>query len=737
MNNQTIVSQTYSKVAANLKTVRRRLSRSLTLSEKLLFGHLHDHDAQALARGQSYLLLKPDRVAMQDVSAQMALLQFMLAERTAAEVPTTIHCDHLIQAHQGAEVDLPAAKTANEEIYEFLQSASDHYGLEFWKPGSGIIHQVILENYAFPGGLLIGTDSHTANAGGLGMLASGVGGSEAAEVMAGMPWEVKQPKVIGVHLTGKLGAWTSAKDVILKLCGMLTTKGGTDAIIEYFGDGAASLSCTGKATIANMGAEVGATGSIFPFDEKMANYLITTERANLATLAFENIELLTADSEVLASPSAYFDEVYEINLTTLEPHIVGPHSPDRARPLSQLAKEAHENGWPLKLSAALIGSCTNSSYEDIGRAASIARQASTAGISTKNPLLLSPGSTLIRDTIERDGFMKDLANVGATVLANACGPCIGQWKRDGTSLDKPNVILTTFNRNFRGRNDGNRSTLSFIASPEIVMALTLAGRLDFNPMSDTIATPQGELRLEPPASDELPKNGFFKRSAGVIVRANSQRLERLEPFAPWQGADFIDQLILAKIHGQCTTDHISPAGPWLRFRGHLSNISKNLLGGATNAFTSEIGEGKNLLNGKDGFAFADVARAYQAAGQGWVIIGDENYGEGSSREHAAMSARHLGCTAVIAKSFARIHESNLKKQGLLALTFSKASDYELLQETDRVTVLGLKDLAPGRPVIMRVTHINGESKEIALLHSYNREQLAWFQAGSALSSVRR
>jgi len=740
------VAETYAKTARNLRIVRSRLGRPLTYAEKALFGHLTAPDDQPLERGRSYLLLRPDRVAMQDVSAQMAILQFMLAGKDAAEVPATVHCDHLIQAHRGSASDLAAATSANAEVYDFLASASSRFNLGFWEPGSGIIHQVVLENYAFPGGLIIGTDSHTANAGGLGMFASGVGGSDAADVMAGLPWEVKNPKIIGVRLKGKLGGWASAKDVILKLCGMLTTKGGTDKVIEYFGEGAASISCTGKATIANMGAELGATTSIFPFDEKMAAYLRATFRADLAELAEANRDLLGADPEVIENPRRYFDEFHEIDLSALEPHVVGPHSPDVARPLSQLAKEAKANGWSVRLSSALIGSCTNSSYEDIGRAASIARQAAAMGAKMPQQFLVSPGSSLIRNTIDRDGLMKVFTEVGATVLANACGPCIGQWKRDDIKSGDANTILSSFNRNFRGRNDANRETLHFIASPEIVMALGLAGRLDFNPLTDSLNTPNGKLRFQEPDAPQLPEAGFTRATEGcrapqgevvtIAVDPKSERLRLLSPFARWNGKDLIGQFVLAKVKGKCTTDHISPAGAWLRYRGHLPNISNNLLLGAMNAFTGETGKGRNHLTGQDGVEFAQIARAYRNARQGWVIVGDENYGEGSSRELAAMSPRYLGCTAVIAKSFARIHESNLKKQGLLALTFVDPEDYNKIGEEDRVSLGDLRAFAPGAPVKMLLTRKDGSTEEMVLKHSYNDEHIKWFQAGSALNHVR-
>ncbi len=742
-----MVKNVYQTTHKRLEIIRKRLNRPLTLAEKILFGHLDDPQNQELVRGSSFLLLRPDRVAMQDATAQMALLQFMLAGKDEAAVPTTVHCDHLILAHVGKEKDLASSNKTNEEVVNFLASASSRYNIGFWKPGAGIIHQVILENYAFPGGLMIGTDSHTPNAGGLGMCAVGVGGSDASDVMAGLTWEVKNPKLIGVHLKGKMNGWTSAKDVILKLCGMLTVKGGTDKIVEYFGEGAQSISCTGKATITNMGAELGATCSVFPYDDRMATYLKTTNRADLAAVADLNKPLLNADPEVLENPKMFFDEVYEIDLSTLEPHVVGPHSPDIARPISAMAKEAKEKGWPLKLSSALIGSCTNSSYEDIGRSAFIAEQAMALGVKMNQPFLVSPGSTQIQNTIERDGQMKIFNEVGATVLANACGPCIGQWKRDDIKSGDKNTIITSFNRNFRGRNDSNAETLAFIGSPEIVMALGLAGRIDFNPLTDELEGPKGKAKLKAPTAPELPARGFVAdtegyqkpagRTAEVKVAPTSDRLQLLQPFTVWNGKDFTDQLILGKAKGKCTTDHISPGGPWLKYRGHLDNISNNMLLGADNAFTGEIGKGKNQLTQESGVEFAKIARNYQSQGRGWVIIGDENYGEGSSREHAAMSPRFLGCTAVVVKSFARIHETNLKKQGVLALTFATPTDYEKIRDTDTVDLIDLNALAPGKPVTMILKHADGTRENIVLKHTYNAEQLKWFVAGSALNLIRK
>lgn len=742
-----MVQEVYKKTGERLKTIRTRLNRPLTLAEKILFGHLDDPQNQELVRGESFLLLRPDRVAMQDATAQMAILQFMLANKDEAAVPSTVHCDHLIQAYKGKEADMASANKTNEEVYNFLATASSRYNIGFWQPGAGIIHQVILENYAFPGGLMIGTDSHTPNAGGLGMCAVGVGGSDASDVMVGLPWEVKNPKLIGVHLKGKMNGWASAKDVILKLCGMLTVKGGTDKIVEYFGDGTQSISCTGKATITNMGAELGATCSVFPYDEKMGAYLKSTGRAALADLAAKNMDILSADKEVAADPKKFYDEVYELDLSTLEPHLVGPHTPDLARPISAIKKEAAEKGYTTKISSALIGSCTNSSYEDIGRSAFLAKQAMAIGVKMNQPFLVSPGSTQIQKTIERDGMMATFNEVGATVLANACGPCIGQWKRDDVKSGDKNTIVTSFNRNFRGRNDANAETLAFIGSPEIVMALGLAGRLDFNPMTDELEGPKGKIKLQPPQADELPAKGFIAddegyqkpagKNANVAVNPASDRLQLLTPFNEWNGQDFIDNLVLAKAKGKCTTDHISPGGKWLNYRGHLDNISNNMLLGADNAFTGEIGKGKNQVTGEKGIEFALIARSYQKSGKGWIIIGDENYGEGSSREHAAMCPRFLGASAVIVKSFARIHETNLKKQGVLALHFVNPTDYDKIQEDDHVSIVGLKDLAPGKNVEMQVKHANGSTETIMLKHTYNAEQLKWFRAGSALNLIRK
>lgn len=741
-----MVQSVYKKSLERLRIVRQRLGKPLTLAEKIVYGHLDEPEAQDLTRGKSFLNLRPDRVAMQDATAQMAILQFMLAGRDEAAVPSTVHCDHLILAYAGLEKDMSVAMKENQEVFDFLSSASSRYNLGFWKPGAGIIHQVILENYAFPGGLMIGTDSHTPNAGGLGMAAIGVGGADASDVMSGLPWEVLNPKIVGVHLKGRMSGWTSAKDVILKLLGMLTVKGGTNKIIEYFGDGCQSISCTGKATIANMGAELGATTSVFPFDSRMGDYLRSTNRAKLAELAEKNKELLMADPEVMNDPKKYYDEVYEIDLDQLEPHLVGPHSPDAARPLSAVKQAAIENNWPTKLSAALIGSCTNSSYEDIGRAAEVAKQAMALGVKMSQDFFLSPGSAQIKKTIERDGQMKVFADVGATVLSNACGPCIGQWKRD-MPKGTVNTIVNSFNRNFRGRNDSNPETLSFIASPEIVMALGLAGRLDFNPATDEFEANGKKVKLKAPVAPELPAKGFSPdlegyqapkgKSVEVQVSPKSERLQVLQPFTNWTGSDLSGLLVLAKAQGKCTTDHISPAGPWLKYRGHLDNISNNLLLGATNSFTGTPGKGRNILTNEKELEFAKVARDYKAKGKAWVIIGDENYGEGSSREHAAMSPRFLGGVAVIVKSFARIHETNLKKQGMLALTFANPADYQKIQEEDQVSIEGLREFAPGKPLTMVVKHKDGKEDRFGLNHSFNAEQIKWFKAGSALNLLRQ
>ncbi len=744
------VAQAYSKIEKRLEAVRARIGRPLTLADKLLLGHLDDPAKADLRRGESYLLLRPDRVAMQDATAQMALLQFAQADIPKVAVPTTVHCDHLIRAQEGAEKDTLRALDENHEVYEFLRTASNRYGIGFWKPGAGIIHQVVLENYAFPGGMMIGTDSHTPNAGGLGMFASGVGGADAVDVMAGFPWEVKYPRTIGVHLTGKLQGWAAPKDVILVLCGILTVKGGTNAVIEYFGPGTASISCTGKGTIANMGAELGATTSVFPFDAAMDRYLRGTGRAALADLAAKHRVLVTADPEVERDPAKFFDRIVEIDLSSLEPHLVGPHTPDLARPISEVAEAVAKEGYPDRVSVALIGSCTNSSYEDISRVTDVVRQAKAHGLRSASPFLVTPGSEQIRATIVRDGQLGEIESIGGQVLANACGPCIGQWKRDEIRAGEKNTIVTSFNRNFPARNDGNRDTLAFIASPEIVAAYAIAGRLSFNPLTDAIEAAGGEkIRLTPPGpAPDLPAHGFVRDLTGYLAPAedgskvelhvapDSKRLQLLTPFAAWDGKDFERVPLLLKAKGKCTTDHISPAGPWLRFRGHLDNISDNMFTGAVNAFTGEAGKARNLLTGETGQSVPAVARAYKAKGLRWVVVGDENYGEGSSREHAAMSPRHLGAAAVIVRSFARIHESNLKKQGILPLTFADPADYDKVRETDRVSLDGLAGLAPGKDIAATLHHDDGTADRIVLRHTLNAEQIGWFRAGSALNVIK-
>jgi aconitate hydratase len=745
------VRQSYERIERNLAVIRRRLARPLTFGEKVLLGHLDDPETADLRPGESYIRLRPDRVAMQDATAQMALLQFAQADIPRAAVPSTVHCDHLIRAYQGANQDMKVAIDENNEVYAFLQSASARYGLGFWRPGAGIIHQVVLENYAFPGGMMIGTDSHTPNAGGLGMFASGVGGADAVDVMAGFPWEVKYPNLIGVRLTGSLNGWTAPKDVILKLAGILTVRGGTNAVVEYFGPGAQSISCTGKATITNMGAEIGATTSLFPFDESMARYLRGTDRAALAELAGEFRQLLGADEEVQQDVERFYSRVIEIDLSELEPHVVGPHTPDLARPISQMASAVAEEGYPDGISVALIGSCTNSSYEDISRVADVVDQAKNHGMERASiPFMVSPGSEQVRSTIERDGQMSRLQDFGATVLANACGPCIGQWRRDEIQQGARNSIITSFNRNFPRRNDGNPDTLAFIASPEIVAAYALAGRLSFNPLADSLTGPDGEsfkLQVPQPAPD-LPSAGFVKDPDGYLappadgsaveveIAPESQRLQKLEPFEPWNGQDYQQLPLLLKTKGKCTTDHISPAGPWLRFRGHLDNISDNMFSGAINAFSDEAGKTTNQLTGEGGLPVSEVARQYKAEGLKWAVVGDENYGEGSSREHAAMSPRLLGAAAVIVRSFARIHESNLKKQGVLPLTFANPADYDKVDAGDRVGVVGLAGLAPGQPLTVVLHHEDGSEDSLSVDHSLNAEQIEWFKAGSALNVLR-
>jgi aconitate hydratase len=743
------IKKLYGGFAEAHKKARQWMGRPLTYAEKILVAHLDNWQGEKLTRGESYTLLRIDRVAMQDATAQMAMLQFMQGGFKCVAVPTTIHCDHLIQARVGAGKDMENALDENKEVYDFLRSASAKHGIGFWKPGAGIIHQVVLENYAFPGGMMIGTDSHTPNAGGLGMIAIGVGGADAVDVMAGEAWGVRWPKLIGVKLTGSLNGWTAPKDIILKLAGILTVAGGTGAIIEYFGPGTSSISCTGKATITNMGAELGATTSLFPYDERMFKYLRSTRRADIADLAKAHSQELVADPEVEKDPQRFFDQVIEIDLDTLEPYVVGPHTPDLARPISKLAQAVKENGYEDKLRYALIGSCTNSSYEDMSRAADVAKQAGEHKMHTACGFLITPGSEQIFETIKRDGQMTTLEKIGGTVLANACGPCIGQWKREDISAGEKNSIITSFNRNFSRRNDGNAETAAFIASPEIVTAFALAGRLSFNPLTDELPTPDGPMKLAPPkVAPEVPSQGFVTDEHGyvpppangtgvqVIVKPDSERLQLLEPFAPWDGKDMKSLPVLLKALGKCTTDHISPAGPWLRFRGHLDKISDNMFNGATNAFTNKVGEGIDVLTGKTD-TFTKVARHYKAEKLGWVVVGDQNYGEGSSREHAAMSPRFLNCKAVIVRSFARIHETNLKKQGVLALTFSKPADYDLIKDKDRVSLLGLDKLAPNGQIEAVIEHEAGGSDKITLKHTMTPEQILWFKAGSALNFIRQ
>lgn len=743
-----LVEAVYARLPGRVATGRRRLGRPLALAEKILFNHLAHPEAQELERARSYAELLPDRVAMQDATAQMALLQFVTAGLPEVAVPTTVHCDHLIQARTGARDDLAAAEDANREVYEFLRTVSARYGIGFWQPGSGIIHQVVLEQYAFPGGMIIGTDSHTPNAGGLGMVAVGVGGADAVDVMVGSTFGVRWPRLIGVRLTGELNGWTAPKDVILKVAELLTVKGGTGAIVEYFGEGTAALSATGKATICNMGAEIGATCSLFPYDAHAALYLKATGREALADLADRpaTAEHLRADPEVEADPGRFFDQVVEVDLSALGPHIVGPHTPDRARPASAMGAEAKREGWPLTLSQCLVGSCTNSSYEDITRAAHVARQAAARGLRTRTPLLVTPGSERVRATIERDGLLADLEAIGATVLANACGPCIGQWERRDVADGEPNAILTSYNRNFPKRNDGNPQTLSFIASPETVVAYALAGTLDFDPVTGEV----GGARLDAPLGEELPGKGFEEGDSGfvappadaagrraveVAVRPGSDRLQLLEPFPAWDGEDLVELPVLLKARGKCTTDHISAAGPWLAYRGHLDNICGNLFLGAINAFSGEAGRGRCPVHATVE-PYPEAARHCAGAGQAWVVVGDENYGEGSSREHAAMEPRHLGARAILVRSFARIHETNLKKQGVLPLTFADPAVYDQVGEEDRVSVLGLADLAPDRPVRCRLTRPDGTTLDFECTHTMSPEHIAWWRAGSALNLIR-
>jgi aconitate hydratase len=743
------IKRLYESMPAKVATARKRFGRALTLTEKILVTHADDFAKQEWSRGKAQLRLRVDRVALQDATGQMALLQFIQAAKKRVAVPSTVHCDHLIRAQSGASEDMKRAVTENNEVYDFLHSASRKYGLGFWKPGAGIIHQVVLENYAFPGGLMIGADSHTPNAGGLGMIAIGVGGADCGEAMAGLAWEVLDPRLVGVRLTGKLSGWTSAKDVITYLCGLLTVKGGTNKIIEYLGAGAESISATGKGTICNMGAELGATTSLFNFDDRMAAYLRATDRAEVAALAEQYREYLVADPEVLANPTKFYDEIVEIDLSELEPHIVGPHSPDRARPISKLAAEVKKEGWPANIKNALIGSCTNSSYEDMKRAAHIATQALKAGMKAKVPFLVTPGSERIFQTIKRDGIMETFEKIGGMVLANACGPCIGQWKRSDVGKDETNSIVSSFNRNFPGRNDGSAATLSFLTSPEIVTALAFAGTLEFDPVHGTLPGPDGRaFRFTAPEAEELPAKGFAKGEEGyeapaadgdtvqVKVAPDSERLQLLQPFPRWDGKDFTELPILVKTKGKTTTDHISPAGAWLRYRGHLDKISDNMFLGAVNAFTGEAGKGVNPLTGEKGQNFSKMARELKAKGVSWIVIGDENYGEGSSREHAAMSPRYLGCKAVIVKSFARIHETNLKKQGILPLTFAKPGDYDLFEESDRVTIRGLSALAPGKPVDVVIHKAGGKTVTLGCNHTLTDEQIGWFKAGSALNALK-
>jgi len=743
-----MISGVYGRMADQINAARSVLNRPMTLAEKVLYSHLFGgQPTEAFGRGESYVNFAPDRVAMQDATAQMALLQFMMAGKNTVAVPSTVHCDHLIQAKESARIDLAQAKDVNGEVYDFLESVSDKYGIGFWKPGAGIIHQVVLENYAFPGGMMIGTDSHTVNAGGLGMVAIGVGGADAVDVMAGIPWELKFPKLIGVNLTGEMSGWTSAKDVILKVAGILTVEGGTDAIVEYFGPGADKMSCTGKGTICNMGAEVGATTSLFGYDEQMAKYLRATGRTEVADLADGIRDHLRADEEVLSNPEEYYDQLIEINLSELEPHLNGPFTPDKATPVSQMESAAADNNWPTTIEVGLIGSCTNSSYEDISRAASIAKQAVDKGLKTKAKFTITPGSEQVRYTIERDGFIDIFEQLGANVFANACGPCIGQWARAGAENEDKNTIVHSFNRNFAKRADGNPNTHAFVASPELVTALAIAGDLTFNPEKDSLVNEAGEpVMLDAPSGYDLPPNGFAVEELGyqspaedgssidVKVNPNSQRLELLTPFEPWNGENIRGMKLLIKVKGKCTTDHISMAGPWLKFRGHLDNISENMLTGAMNFYNDSTNFVKNQLTGE----YAPVPttqRAYKSSGIPTIIVGDENYGEGSSREHAAMEPRHLGVRVVLVRSFARIHETNLKKQGMLGLTFADKSDYEKIQEDDTFDFVDLDQFAADKPLTLAVNHADGSTDEIICNHTYNDTQIEWFKAGSALNLI--
>jgi aconitate hydratase len=745
-----MIKRFYEGYASKVEAARKIVNRPLTLTEKILYAHLWNGNAtKAFERGKDYVDFAPDRVAMQDATAQMALLQFMQSGRTRVSVPSTVHCDHLIQAQIGAVPDLTRAKAQNKEVYDFLSSVSNKYGIGFWKPGAGIIHQVVLENYAFPGGMMIGTDSHTVNAGGLGMVAIGVGGADACDVMAGLPWELKFPKLIGIKLTGKLNGWTSSKDIILKVAGILTVKGGTGAIVEYFGEGATSLSCTGKGTICNMGAEIGATTSIFGYDKKMGDYLRGTGRAEVADEADKLYENLTGDKEVYANPEKYFDQVIEINLSELEPHINGPFTPDLAWPISKFAEAVEKNNWPEKLEVGLIGSCTNSSYEDITRAASVAKQATDNGLSTVSEFTITPGSEQVRYTVERDGYLKIFEEMGGVVLANACGPCIGQWARHTNDPEKKNSIVTSYNRNFAKRNDGNANTYAFVASPEITTAMAIAGSLKFNPLTDYLTNVNGEkVKLKEPEGIEMPVKGFAVEDAGyqapaadgsnvqVAVSPTSDRLQLLQPFAAWKENDLKNLKLLIKAKGKCTTDHISMAGPWLKYRGHLDNISNNLLIGAVNFFNEQTNLVKNQLTGSYG-PLPETQRAYKAEGIGSVIVADENYGEGSSREHAAMEPRHLGVKAVIVKSFARIHETNLKKQGMLGVTFANKEDYNRILEDDVIDIMGLENFTPGTPLEVILHHKDGTSESFLVNHTYNEQQIEWFKAGGALNIIRK
>ncbi|TNE79524.1 MAG: aconitate hydratase [Bacteroidetes bacterium] len=745
-----MIKAVYSRFPERIEAARNAVGKPLTLAEKILYAHLWDGNAsESFERGKSYVDFAPDRVAMQDATAQMALLQFMQAGRPKVAVPSTVHCDHLITAQVGADKDLAVANEESKEVYNFLASVSNKYGIGFWKPGAGIIHQVVLENYAFPGGMMIGTDSHTVNAGGLGMVAIGVGGADACDVMAGLPWELKFPKLIGVKLTGKLNGWASAKDVILKVAGILTVKGGTGAIVEYFGEGATNLSCTGKGTICNMGAEIGATTSTFGYDESMERYLRATGRADVAELANGIKAHLTGDAEVYANPEQYFDQVIEIDLSTLEPHLNGPFTPDLATPISKMKETAEKNGWPMKVEVGLIGSCTNSSYEDISRAVSLAQQVADKKLKTKAEFTITPGSEQVRYTIERDGFLEVFDQIGAKVFANACGPCIGMWNRVGAEKQEKNTIVHSFNRNFAKRADGNPNTYAFVGSPELVTALAIAGDLGFNPLTDTLTNENGEqVKLDPPKGDELPTKGFAVEDAGyqapaedgsgvqVIVDPASNRLQLLDPFQAWEGKNLTGLKLLIKAKGKCTTDHISMAGPWLKFRGHLDNISNNLLIGAVNYFNEKTNSVKSQIHGAEG-AVPDVQRAYKASGIGTIVVGDENYGEGSSREHAAMEPRHLGVRAVLVKSFARIHETNLKKQGMLALTFANPADYDKIREDDDIDIIGLTEFTPGTPLKVVLNHTDGTMETIVANHSYNEQQIEWFKAGAALNIIRK